>query len=705
MKTLLNLIFVFLFIQESSGQSLLSITPNQGTAGTTVTALITGQNTFFQSSSPQGAQCIYIGPKNCNAVQGTNFVVVDEDHMQADFTIPSGFPNGIYDINLQKGFNVLTLPASFTILGGTDYSIQSISPTTGFENSVITATITGQNLQSLFNSPGFYLRLFTQSGTSRPATNITVVNPNTLTANFQFPVYSDTGYYILNINSSIGCFSLDSAFYLQGYYPKRLVSISPPQGNAGTTLSALVTGQNLFFQSSSPQGVINIFLQNMNCNTINGTNIVVTDNDHFTNDFVIPSTATNGVYDVYVTTNTGHTYVLPASYTITNGVDRNITGFTPSLANAGTTFSVTITGNDLINLLGSGTISIVNSNGQHYYPTNIVASPTQATMDFLLPLYAVNGFYDFVTSNAYGCFTFPQALQIQGGQPRQLVSIVPNQGCRGETLTAIITGSNTFFMNGTPMNGIDRVLFIDTLTSQNFSVFTPNITVIDSNHVSIDFTIPFYVPQGVYDVSIVLDSGGVITLPAGFEVTCALIQGFVYLDLDSNGIFNAGDSYLPGRQVLLVPGNIIFVSGSNGQYRFAVDSGQYTISIVPDTNWIITSTPQSYTIVVDNSDTTGLNFGMHSVSTVGVFDFSEEMNGLSIYPNPTHGKIRVQLKNEYSKIYDAKILDLNGRLLKRFTISTAHFELDMNQWSAGIYYLLLTNSETGIQLKGKIIKN
>ncbi len=705
MKTLLNLIFVFLFIQESSGQSLLSIAPNQGTAGTTVTALITGQSTFFLSSSPQGAQSIDIGPKNCTLVQGTNLIVVDEDHMQVDFIIPSGFPNGVYDINLQKAFNVLTLPSSFTITGGTNYSIQSMSPSTAFENSTITATITGQNLQSLFNSPGFMLRLFPPTGPPIAGTNISIVNSNTLTANFQFLPYCDTGNYSLNINCAVGCFHLDSAIHVQGYYPKQLVSISPPQGSAGSTVSALVTGQNLFFQSGSPQGILNIHLQNMNCNTINGTNIVVSDEDHFTTDFVIPSSATNGVYDVYVTTNTNYAYILPASYTITNGVDRNITGFTPSLANAGTTVSVTITGNDLINLLGSGTFSLVNGTGQHYYPINVVATSTQANMDFQFPLYAVNGFYDFITNNTFGCFTFPQALQIQGGQPRQLVSIVPNRGCRGQTLTAIITGSNTFFMNGTPMNGINRVLFIDTLTSQNFSVFPPNITVIDSNHVSIDFTIPFYVPQGVYDVSIVLDSGGVITLPAGFEVTCALIQGFVYLDVDSNGIFNAGDSYLPGRQVLLMPGNIVVVSGSNGQYSFAVDSGQYTISIVPDTNWIITSTPQSYTIVVDNSDTTGLNFGMHPLSTVGFSDLSDGWNGLSIYPNPTLGKIKVQLKNEYSKNYDTKLLDLNGRILKHFIISTDHFELDMNQWSPGIYYVLMTNSETRILLKGKIIKN
>ncbi len=705
MKTLLTFISVFfLFLFPSHGQTLLSISPNQGTAGTTLTATITGQNTFFMSSSPQGAQWIKIGANNCNELLGTNYNVIDDDHISVDFTIPVGYPNGVYDINVRKANNVITLPASFTVIGGVNYSILTMTPSTATENSILSATITGQNLQALHDSVGFYLRLFFPGFSIVSATNIVVVNPNTLTADFQFLPYCDTGYGTLQIYSSEGCFKLDSAVHVNGYYPKQLVSINPAQGTAGNTMSALITGQNLFFQSGSPQGIQNVKLQNQTCNVIFGNNIVVTDNDHFTTDFTIPPSSTNGVYDVYVTTNSNHTYTLVASYTITNGVDRNITGFSPSLANAGTTVTVTITGNDLANLLNSGGVELRDSLGHHYTPTNIVATATQATMDFQFPIYADNGFYSFNIVNLLGCFTFPHALQIQGGQPRVLVSIVPNQGCRGQTLTALITGSNTFFMTGTPNGGIIRVDFIDPVTFQQFTVFPPNITVIDSDHVSVNITVPYNIPQGWYNIRVVAFGGTVFTLSPGFEVTCTRIQGFVYLDVDSNGVYGPGDTYLQGKSVILMPDSIIAVTGIYGEYNFAVDSGQYTISMVPDTNWIVTSTPQTYTVLVDSVDTLGLSFGLRSLSTVGIFNLSVEENNLLVYPNPTQGKINILIKDLHFKQYDSRIIDVNGRILKQFKFTEDNYTLDMNEWSAGIYYLLLMNSETGTVLKGKIMK-
>ncbi len=704
MKTLLTFILIF-FLFHAQGQTLLGISPNQGTAGTTLTATITGQNTFFMSSSPQGAQSIMIGPNHCNEVQGTNFNIIDNDHISADFVIPAGFPNGVYDINVSKAGNNLALPASFTVIGGVNYSIMTISPSTATENSVLSATITGQNLQALHDSAGFYLRLsFPGPLNDVFATNIVVVNPSTLTADFQFLPYCDTGYGTLQINSSEGCFKLDSAVHVNGYYPKQLVSINPAQGTAGSTMSALITGQNLFFQSASPQGIQYIKLQNNNCNQIFGTNIVVTDNDHFTTDFIIPPSATNGVYDVYVSLNNNHNYVLVASYTITNGVDRNITGFSPSLANAGTTKTVTITGNDLVNLLSSGVIELRDSQGHHYQPTNIVATATQATMDFQFPIYADNGFYDFNITNSLGCFTFPHALQIQGGQPRLLVSIVPNQGCRGQTLTALITGSNTFFMTGTPNGGINRIDFINPVTFQQFTIFPPNITVIDTDHVSVNITVPYNIPQGWYNIRMEAFGGTIFTLSPGFEVTCTRIQGFVYLDVDSNGVFSPGDTYLPGKLVLLMPDSIIATTGIYGEYNFAVDSGQYTISMVPDTNWIVTSTPQAYTVLVDSVDTLGLSFGLKSLSTVGIFNLSVQENNLLVYPNPTQGKINILIKDLHFKQYDSRIVDVNGRILKQFKTTEDNFMLDMKEWSAGIYYLLLMNSDTGTVLKWKIIK-
>src|SRR4051812_19101313 len=160
MKNLFLLTIALLYFSSSRSQTLVAITPSQGTAGTTVTAILTGQNTFFMSSSPQGLQYFQLNNSNCRSLTGTNLITLNEDSIQVDLNIPANFVNDVYDVKVLTGPGLqLNLPGAFTVTGGVDLSIQGFTPGSVTEDSAFTAHVTGQNLQTLAGLPGFQLLL------------------------------------------------------------------------------------------------------------------------------------------------------------------------------------------------------------------------------------------------------------------------------------------------------------------------------------------------------------------------------------------------------------------------------------------------------------------------------------------------------------------------------------------------------------------
>ena len=616
-----TVILLFIFLNSNS-QTLTGINPNQGAVGTTLTAIITGQNTFFMSGSPQGIQTFFLGSYSlanyyCPFISGTNIQVLHEDSVSIDLTIPANLGNGTYDLYIRTGAGAnVNLLSAFTVSGGTTYDLQSITPSVANEAQTFTGQITGQNLQTLHSFPGFIMKLHIGND-YYSTTGISVVNANTLSADFYIPTYTDTGSGSITVTSSVGCFILPGSLNVHGFYPKRLVSVQPSQAIAGNNLTALITGENTFFMSGSPQGVHSIQLKNQNCNIINGSNVQLVDEDHFNADFNIPVNASNGDYDVYVMLATGYSYTLPASFTILGGIDRSVQSFTPTSATAGTTVSATLDGSGIDDILNSlpVTITLVSTAGYQLTPTNInIVSSSQATMDFQIPIYVDNGFYELRITSAVGCYKIQQAVQVQGASPRGLISITPNQGLRGQVLTALVTGQYTFFMSGTFSNGVQLVRFTNSQNNNSyFDVTHANLSVVDSDHVSLNVNIPFWVSPGFYNIHLYQYSGTVYSLTPGFEISGTRISGNVYLDIDSNGVFNSPDYYLEGRRVLLLPDSIIAFTDHGGEFNFGVDSGQYTIEFYSDPNWGVTTTPNSYVLNIDSVDTLGLRFGINPV--------------------------------------------------------------------------------------------
>ena len=617
MKKYLSICLLVFFCSLVSAQSLISISPNQGNAGNIISAVITGQNTFFQSGSPQGVRQINLENNQCQSLIGTNLSVIDDDHISVDFNIPATYPNGIYDVRATLwSLSSLYLNASFTIANGTSIAFNSISPATANESQTLNLTLNGQNLDVLFNA-GCSINL--QYGYKvYNSTAKSIINSNALSADFYLPAYIDSGNYdVIITTQNLGCYKLTGALHVQTSTPKQLISIAPPQSNAGTILSALITAQNTFFMNGSPQGLNKVQLKDQHCNIINGSNFTILTDTTFTADFPIAASDRNGFYDVFVKTNLNTTYLLPSSLEIIGGMDKDLTSFLPSLASANTLLSATVSGVNTDSIFASNpfTVNLKSSSGFSMSATNINAQSNSSTMDFQIPIYADNGFYDLEVSSGGGCYIIPQALQISGGQPRQLVSITPNSGYRGQTLGAVITGSNTYFMSGTPQGGVKRVEFRGQMPGfYYFEVTHNNIIVQDTNHIAFNMIIPQNMPSGFYNVTVENYAGDRWSLIPGFEIKGTLISGTVTFDVDSSGTLNVGDFGLQGKKVMFLPDSSISITDVNGNYFFSVDSGQYTIQMFADTNWIVTTTPTSYLVNVNSTDITQIDFGLQPIN-------------------------------------------------------------------------------------------
>jgi uncharacterized repeat protein (TIGR01451 family) len=613
----LLIVFSALF-STVNAQTLTGITPSSGTAGTTVTAILTGQNTFFMNSSPQGIQQFNLHKGYCRQLYGTNMVTLNNDSVQVDINIPSGYVNDVYDISVWTGSGQsLSLPASFTVTGGVDQNIQTFSPTSVTEDTTFTANITGQNLQSIYGLPGFNLVLM-RSNHIIPATSVSVTGTNSLDADFWIPAFADTGNYQCIIQVSGNCFVLPNALHVGGAYPKQLVSVSPASANAGTPLTALVTGQNTFFMSSSPQGQLNIQdvkIENANCNIYHGTTVNAIDDEHLNADFTIPADASNGQYDLTVKYNWGLQYILPNGFTINNGVDRSVNTFSPNTGAAGTTVNAIIDGLGLADIIAHTptTIQIKSNAGFVISSTTYSMSGNQLTADFTIPVYADNGFYKLEINSGTGCYSLNNVIQISGGTPPAIVSIVPSQGLRGQTLTAVMTGMYTFFTPGTQSGGVYDVNFSHTTSTFNFHLLPPNITQIDSDHVQLNMHIPANAPQGYYNVAVLRVGNNTLYLNPGFEVRGTLVSGNVFFDVDSNGIYNAGDMYLANQEIHTAPDNVTTFTDPLGNYSIGVEPGSDTITVIPDSGWINTSV-NSYVLNAGPNDTSGFNFGVRPLT-------------------------------------------------------------------------------------------
>jgi len=91
-------------------------------------------------------------------------------------------------------------------------------------------------------------------------------------------------------------------------------------------------------------------------------------------------------------------------------------------------------------------------------------------------------------------------------------------------------------------------------------------------------------------------------------------------------------------------------------------------------------------------------------SSTGYDEFNQNKNMLDVYPNPCESQLSVAVRNIQSGVFELQVFNASGHLVfSRDLLSDNVFQIDIGNWSTGIYAVVLRNS--AISYTRKFIKN
>lgn len=182
-------------------------------------------------------------------------------------------------------------------------SISGMSPGVGNQGQTLPIIISGQNSSFHQGIGAMYLSQGTYTigqGSSTGFTNITIVNPTTISATLSIPANANLGFYDLLVPRT-GTSTLNKFMAFEVRQPSgSQVVVSPNGGQPGKTVNATFTVSGATFKSSTQQTIEKVWLS-MNGEIITDiSNIQVVNATTFTADVAIPAGATEGLWNVNV---------------------------------------------------------------------------------------------------------------------------------------------------------------------------------------------------------------------------------------------------------------------------------------------------------------------------------------------------------------------------------------------------------------------
>ena len=288
LATLLMLICVNL----TFAQNLTLVTPNMGLEGTSINVSISGQNSNFQ----QGTTTVWFN-QGSSTLYANNVNVNSSTFLTAVLGIPYGTPLGLYQTNVYDPTdNTISLANSFTVLPNPNSpAIVNVSPNSTMEGTSLSVAITGQNTNF---QQGTTTVWFNQGSSTIYANNVNVNSNTQLNAFFVIPFGTPLGLYDTNVQDPIDntVTSANSFTITANPNTPDLVSVSPNNGDIGTTIPVTISGQNTNFLQGT--GTL-VFVQGSS--TLITSNYIYNNNTNLGATLTIPSGAYPGYYDVYFT--------------------------------------------------------------------------------------------------------------------------------------------------------------------------------------------------------------------------------------------------------------------------------------------------------------------------------------------------------------------------------------------------------------------
>ena len=352
--------------------TLTTVSPNQGTQGTTVAVTLTGINFVV------GATTVSVGG---SGVTVTNVVVGGATSLTANFVLDPAAAVGARTVMVTTAAGTsgsrifaISLPAPGAP------TLTSVTPNQGTQGTTDAVTLIGTNFVGGATTVAV-------SGAGVTVNNVVVGSTTSLTANLVIDPAAAVGARSVTVTTAAGTSGAQTFTVAPPPPPgtPTLTSVSPNQGMRGTTVAVTLTGTNFVVGATT----VNVG------SGMTATNVVVSNSTSLTVNFVLDPAAVAGPRIVTVTTAGGTSG--PQGFTI-NLPQPTLAGVSPSQGAQGATVAVTLTGTNFV--VGATT---VNFSGAGVTVTNVVvASGTSLSASFVLDPAAAVGARTVTVTTAGG---------------------------------------------------------------------------------------------------------------------------------------------------------------------------------------------------------------------------------------------------------------------------------------------------------------
>ncbi len=497
--------------------SVTSITPNRGAQNTTVGFTIAGAG--FEPNAT-----VRLTRSGQPDLWATGVVVVSPTQLNGTFAIPLTAATGSWSVVVTNPGGTSAIKSSaFTI--DPSITVVSIAPKTGVRGTTVPAVIAGTGFM-----PGATARLTRSGSADIRAGDVVVVSPAQIACTLVLPLTASTGTWNVVVTNPNGAIATKTSAFTITLPPISVISIVPINGTAGTIIPISIAGAEFIAGSTTVQ------LTRTGSSTISAGNVVVVSTGQINGSFALPETAAPGAWHVNVT-NAGRSASLPDGFTVLPPT-LTVTSTMPNNGTRGTTVPVAIAG---AGFADGATVSLTRSGSAAIYATDVaVASPTAITCTFALPSTAATGLWNVVVSNPGGpSGTLANGFTINPGLA--VTSISPNNGIRGETIAATVSG--TGFVNGA---------IVTLARAGEPDITAAGVAVTSATRITCTLVLPADAAIGTWDV--------VVTTPD--DESAALVNGFTIKMPPVTVLSITPNTGLRGTTVPVTIGGTEFASGA-----------------------------------------------------------------------------------------------------------------------------------------------
>ena len=324
----------------------------------------------------------------------------------------------------------------------------------------------------------------------------------------------------------------------------------------------------------------------------------------------------------------------------------------PDTAKAGETLDITIKGVNTSFSKGDG--ASISFNFDATINSKNIINDTVLTANITISKYTKKGDYSiFIEDSLNQNLSLVNAFHIDEIPPA-LLSVSPDVLTAGQSYTLTINGENTHFI----VSSQNDVNF-------NFNAIINYKTVINDSVLEINISLPKHMAKGFYDISIINEIDGTISLINKIEVIHSLPSDLTFQKTDEKCSLGNGSIKIEN----ITGGTAPFLYNFNGRgYKDStvynnLTAGSYTL-IVKDSNGYIFNAPNI--IIIDNASPTAvivekkdatcsLSNGQVEFQTVtgGKTPYTFSFNNLGFFENTKYASLS-------PKTYSLVVKDSNG---------------------------------------------